>query len=205
MDLLSVGKQSAFSQNGRPHVPFWCNSTFLDDYFDRLYCKETLQQFKDLGITCIATSFYKGYGLETEEEEIVRQAKVVKMAHDVGLKVLGYVNSDACYYEMLFKELPHAKEMLQRDVNGNWRNPNKSYYPHKANKRLSICSKEDLIYLNSAGMSRLQYSKIVLLKGNKGFLFNDYSGDCAQFYLDGEIYEGFLCCFRAKTKSIQFN
>lgn len=73
---------------------------------------------------------------------------------------------------------------------------------YKANKRLSICSKEDLIYLNSAGMSRLQYSKIVLLKGNKGFLFNDYSGDCAQFYLDGEIYEGFLCCFRAKTKSI---
>ena len=53
-----------FRRMGGPHVPFWCNSTFLDDYFERLYCKETLQKFKDIGVTCIATSFYKGYGLE---------------------------------------------------------------------------------------------------------------------------------------------
>ncbi len=54
------------------------------------------------------------------------------MAHEIGLKVLGYINSDACYYETLFKELPDAKNMLQRDVNGNWRHPGNSYYPHKA-------------------------------------------------------------------------
>ena len=121
-----------FRRMGGPHVPFWCNSTFLDDYFERLYCKETLQRFKDIGVTCIATSFYKGYGLEAEKEEIARQANVVRMAHEVGLKVLGYINSDACYYETLFKELPDAKTMLQRDVNGNWRHPGASYYPHKA-------------------------------------------------------------------------
>ena len=63
-----------FRRMGGPHVPFWCNSTFLDDYFERLYCKETLQKFKDIGVTCIATSFYKGYGLETEKEEMARQA-----------------------------------------------------------------------------------------------------------------------------------
>ena len=121
-----------FRRMGGPHVPFWCNSTFLDDYFDRLYCKETLQKFKDIGVTCIATSFYKGYGLEAEKEEMERQANVVKMAHEVGLKVLGYINSDACYYETLFKELPDGKEMLQRDINGGWRKPQVSYYPHKA-------------------------------------------------------------------------
>ena len=121
-----------FRRMGGPHVPFWCNSTFLDDYFERLYCKETLQKFKDIGVTCIATSFYKGYGLEAEKEEMARQAGVVRMAHEVGLKVLGYINSDACYYEMLFKELPGAKKILQRDFNGNWRRPNVSYYPHKA-------------------------------------------------------------------------
>ena len=121
-----------FRRMGGPHVPFWCNSTFLDDYFERLYCRETLQKFKDMGVTCIATSFYKGYGLEAEKEEIARQANVVRMAHEVGLKVLGYINSDACYYETLFKEIPDAKKILQRDVNGNWRRPNASYYPHKA-------------------------------------------------------------------------
>ena len=121
-----------FRRMGGPHVPFWCNSTFLDDYFDRLYCKETLQKFKDIGITCIATSFYKGYGLEAEKDEIARQANVVRMAHEVGLKVLGYINSDACYYETLFKELPNAKKMLQRGFDGNWRAPDTSYYPHKA-------------------------------------------------------------------------
>ena len=121
-----------FRRMGGPHVPFWCNSTFLDDYFDRLYCRETLQKFRDIGITCIATSFYKGYGLEAEKEETERQAKVVRMAHEVGLKVLGYINSDACYYETLFKELPDAKQMLQRDINGGWRKPQVSYYPHKA-------------------------------------------------------------------------
>ena len=121
-----------FRRMGGPHVPFWCNSTFLDDYFDRLYCKETLQRFRDIGVTCIATSFYKGYGLEAEKEEIARQANVVRMAHEIGLKVLGYINSDACYYETLFKELPDARNMLQRDVNGNWRHPGTSYYPHKA-------------------------------------------------------------------------
>ena len=103
-----------FRRMGGPHVPFWCNSTFLDDYFDRLYCRETLQKFKDIGVTCIATSFYKGYGLEAEKEEIARQANVVRMAHEVGLKVLGYINSDACYYETLFKELPDAKKIRLR-------------------------------------------------------------------------------------------
>ena len=121
-----------FRRMGGPHVPFWCNSTFLDDYFDRLYCKETLQRFRDMGVNCIATSFYKGYGLEAEKEEIARQANVVRMAHEVGLKVLGYVNSDACYYETLFKEIPDAKRILQRYHGGEWRTPDASYYPHKA-------------------------------------------------------------------------
>ena len=126
-----------FRRMGGVHSVVFANSESLDRYFDRLFCLETLQQFRALGITAIATNFYKGYGLEAEAEEIARQIEVVKLAHQAGLRVIGYINSNACYYETLFKELPGVKERLQRDVNGRWRRPEVEYYPHKA---LLCCS-----------------------------------------------------------------
>ena len=121
-----------FRRIGGTHAPFWCNTTYLDKYFDRLFCKKTLQEFRDLGITAIATSFNKGYGLEAEREEMNRQRHLVKMAHEIGLKVFGYINSNACYYETHFKERPGVIQRLIRDHLGQWRRPDVSYYPHKA-------------------------------------------------------------------------
>ena len=121
-----------FRRMGGVHTVFFSNSESLDSYFDRIFCLETLQEFRSLGITAISTNFYKGYGLKAEEKEIVRQIEVVKMAHQAGLRVFGYINSEACYYETLFKELPGVKDRLQRDVNGNWRHPEAEYYPHRA-------------------------------------------------------------------------
>lgn len=121
-----------FRRMGGVHTVVFSNSESLDSYFDRIFCLETLQKFRSLGITAIATNFYKGYGLKAEAKEIARQTEVVKMAHQAGLRVFGYINSDACYYETLFKELPGVKDRLQRNVNGNWRRPEVEYYPHKA-------------------------------------------------------------------------
>ena len=121
-----------FRRIGGNQTIFFSNSESLDCYFDRIFCLETLQKFRSLGITAIATNFYKGYGLKAEEKEIERQIEVVKMAHQAGLRVFGYITSDGCYYETLFKELPGVKERLQWDVNGRWRRPEVEYFPHKA-------------------------------------------------------------------------
>ena len=39
------------------------------------------------------------------------------------------------------------------------------------------------------GRRKLHYFEITLSEGNEGYLFIDYSGDSAQMYLDGQIYE----------------
>lgn len=141
-----------------------------DEWQDRLRSEECIKKAADDGINVIYTSFYKGFGLEFEKEEIEKTKELVQIAHSYGIKVLGYCQLKSVYYETFLAEDPDAKKMAAKNRDGTpkiWCGD--SYY------RWATCYNSDAFvsYIKKVIDYGLEYV------GLDGFWFdNSYNAEC---------------------------
>jgi len=79
--------------------------------------EERVKFWKDAGINYIGITLVKGFGLQTEADDIEAARKFVELAHRHGLKVGGYVGA-SLMYETLSQEIPESREWRQVDEEG---------------------------------------------------------------------------------------
>ena len=84
----------------------------------REHSPEMIEKLKALGVNFVMMHCYKGAGLEAERESMADAVKFAKLCHDAGLKVGVYNYSGAFIWELLFKEVPQAKDWVIIDKNG---------------------------------------------------------------------------------------
>ncbi len=92
---------------------------WLADWHAHLHTEDTVRTMADLGINLGCTHFFKGFGLIHERAEQQNTARLVKRAHQNGIKILGYCQSRSLYYEQFLDEEPKAEDWIQRDEEGN--------------------------------------------------------------------------------------
>lgn len=79
--------------------------------------EEAARKLKEAGVNLVITSFYKGFGLQTEAADIEATRRFVGFAHRHGLRVGGYIGA-SMMYETFFLEEPNARDWMQVDENG---------------------------------------------------------------------------------------
>ena len=84
----------------------------------REHSPEMIAKLKNLGVNFVMMHCYKGAGLGAERESMADAVKFAKLCHDSGLKVGVYNYSGAFIWELLFKEVPQARDWVIIDKNG---------------------------------------------------------------------------------------
>jgi hypothetical protein len=79
------------------------------------HSEETAKRLFKLGINIITTNFYKGFGLEAEEEDVESGKQFIVYCHKYGIKALVYVQFRSIMQETIQKEIPNAKDWAVRD------------------------------------------------------------------------------------------
>jgi len=100
----------------------------LERWYDRLHSEEIVRKMADIGVNLGITHFFKGFGLMAEREEQKRTAALVKIAHEHGVKVLGYCQSRSLYHETFLAEEPRAEAWISLDEKGKLRTWGRSTY-----------------------------------------------------------------------------
>jgi hypothetical protein len=72
---------------------------------------------KEAGVNLVLTNLHKGFGIETEKEDIEATRRFTAFAHKHGIKVGGYVGA-TMMFETFFLEEPEARGWMQVDENG---------------------------------------------------------------------------------------
>jgi hypothetical protein len=155
---------------GGPSYTVDGSSWWAPKWYDRLHSEELIKKISDRGINLVVTHFYKGFGLKFENAQQQNTAKIVRYAHQNGIKVLGYCQCRSIYYETFLNEEPQAINWLQRDNDGRFRSFNVDQY-----YRWVPClnSQEFRTYLKKVIHVGLEET------GLDGFNFdNSFSGPC---------------------------
>ncbi len=97
------------------------------------HTEETVRRLKQQGVNLIVTNLHKGFGLQTEAQDIEATRKLVAIAHRYGIKVGGYIGA-SMFYETFFAEEPEASNWMQ--VN-EWGKP--VYYNPEQTNRYMAC------------------------------------------------------------------
>jgi hypothetical protein len=84
----------------------------------REHSPEMVAKLKALGVNFVMMHCYKGAGLEAERESMADAVKFAKLCHDAGLNVGVYNYSGAFIWELLFTEIPQAKDWVILDKDG---------------------------------------------------------------------------------------
>lgn len=103
-------------RNGNRNTLFG-NGEWIDAWYDRLHTEEAIARLADMGVNTIYTHFYKAMGLEFERPEMENTAKIVKIAHKYGIKVLGYATINSVFDESIRCEYPELDSM--RNIRGS--------------------------------------------------------------------------------------
>jgi len=85
--------------------------------YAREHSPETIAELKELGVNFVMMHCYKGFGLEAERESMADAVRFAKLCHDAGLHVGVYCYSGAFGWELLFKEIPGAKNWVVLNQN----------------------------------------------------------------------------------------
>jgi hypothetical protein len=105
--------------------------------YNRLYrSEELLRRLKDQGVEVFHTSYYKGFGVAAEKEEMEETRRVAELAHKLGLRVDTYIQWNTMMYETFFVEQPAARDWVQRDAAGR---PIMLVYGHQQSYRYRPC------------------------------------------------------------------
>lgn len=94
-------------------APVW-----LDDLYRKQCSEETILNMKKAGVTLGIIHFFKGFGLEAEQEHIAQTRVLTKLMKKHGIRVGVYVGS-TFGYETFLVEKPEAAEWLVPDYMGH--------------------------------------------------------------------------------------
>jgi len=84
----------------------------------REHSPEMIEELKALGVNFVMMHCYKGAGLKAERESMADAVNFAKLCHDSGLNVGVYNYSGAFIWELLFKEVPQARDWVLLDKDG---------------------------------------------------------------------------------------
>jgi Beta-galactosidase len=79
--------------------------------------ESTVLKLKDAGVNMVLTHFWKGLGPKLEEEDLVYTRKLVDNLKKNGMYAGAYIGS-TLYNETLYREIPEAVNLIQRDYRG---------------------------------------------------------------------------------------
>ncbi|MFH1741561.1 MAG: hypothetical protein ABIH23_21350 [bacterium] len=91
--------------------------TWYKEDYDSWKSDDQVRRWKEQGITLAILNFYRGFGLETEKEQIQATIKQAEVCRQYGIRVGVYIG-DTIFYETFFSERPEAKDWLVPDFRG---------------------------------------------------------------------------------------
>jgi len=94
------------------------NALWADDWRALLDSEECAGKLVEAGINWVTTHFYKGFGLESENEEITATAKMIANYHRHGVKVFTYIQYGTVMPETIQAESEESKSWGRTDWNG---------------------------------------------------------------------------------------
>lgn len=94
------------------------NALWAEDWSRKLESEETAKALSEAGINWVTTHFYKGFGLETEAEEIAATARLIANYHRHGVKVFTYIQYGTVMPETIQGENEKAANWGRVDWNG---------------------------------------------------------------------------------------
>ena len=94
------------------------NAHWAEDWYLRMHSEEMVAKLADLGVNCVSTHWFKGFGVVAEAEEMERATRFTGLCHGHGIRVLGYHQWATICYETFLDEVPHAEDWVQRDAEG---------------------------------------------------------------------------------------
>ncbi len=138
-----ITKRPAWLKEGIVMVGSWEPATFIlrrggqeinaREIWNAERTVESVRRLKELGVNLVILNLHKGFGLKTEASDIQASRDFVKLAHQSGIRVGGYVGS-TMGYETFFAEEPDARDWMQVDEFGR-----PIYYNQEQTFRYAAC------------------------------------------------------------------
>ncbi len=88
------------------------------DWYIRGHSEEIIKALADLGINLVSTHFFKGYGMQSDLEDLKNTERLIKNCHRQGIKVLLYVQMSSLFMGTFSKEISQARDWLSVDPEG---------------------------------------------------------------------------------------
>lgn len=101
------------------------------EHYQRMLSPDNLKRMAAAGVTYGRIFFYKGFGLEAEQEHIERARRAAEIMHGLGMKVSLYVGG-TMFTETFYHETPQAVNWEQRDQWDHWVSYGMQTYRHYA-------------------------------------------------------------------------
>lgn len=142
---------------------------WAEEWYNRIHEEDVIKKAADKGINVVYTHFFKGFGLETERDEMENTKKLCKHGKKHGVKVLGYCQLGTLYNETFTDEAPDIEDWVIHDKAGNIVTWLGEYY------RYSPCfnSRKFIDYIKKVIKYGIEYV------GLSGFHFdNSYNAAC---------------------------
>ena len=95
--------------------------------------QQSVRRLKELGVNMAILNLHKGFGLKAEAEDMQATRDFVKLAHQEGIRVGGYIGATMAF-ETFFAEEPDARDWTQVDEFGR-----PIYYNQEQTFRYSAC------------------------------------------------------------------
>ena len=144
-------------------------SLWLEDWYDKVRSEETIRSLAGEGANLIYINFAKGAGQDKKFEDLENTARMVRLCHKYGIRVLAYIQVATKHSEEFFSAHPEAKDWCRVDPDGKVQTYGGQYY------RAALCPANDdyLQYLKT-----LVRSAVVDYGVDGVFLDNCYYDPC---------------------------
>ncbi|MBF0245061.1 MAG: hypothetical protein HQL31_07285, partial [Planctomycetes bacterium] len=94
------------------------NALWADDWRAKLDSEDCAKALAKAGVNWVTTHFYKGFGLESEAEEIAATEKMITNYHRHGVRVFTYIQYGTIMPETMLAEEPRAAQWGRVDWKG---------------------------------------------------------------------------------------
>lgn len=104
------------------------NHYWADEYYERMHSEEIISQLAEMGVNCLTTHWFKGYGMKAESKEMDLAIKFTELCHKYGIRVFGYIQWGTIVYETFLDEVAHAQDWIQITSEGDLHLYSKNQY-----------------------------------------------------------------------------